>query len=209
MRSLAPFGRCHVPLRSIDCAAVRGSPQPRADVENPTRSANTKARYAEGGANEISRKNRTRICRLLSGKVPHAQGGGTRFRGAGDCCVCHSIRGRAYFHDRARRSGCPQPTSSRSQVRMAAGRKIICTRDNRPDAATSRPGPKSMPAGAIVELSAGTCTQFRELRRGAGSASPVPRTDKIGPTIRLARRVRRLAALPAAGQATPPTIRQL
>jgi hypothetical protein len=186
----------------------RGSPSLQHDVE--LRQDPTKARYAEGAANEVKpQEPDTDLFALMSGKCPTLKVAGRDFA-CRTVAYAHSTRGRAYF------TIALDDPADHNHIISFSGENGRRTQDNLYELTVDRmllnskhrPKVDGLPV-PYVELSAGTCTQLGNFAAGQVSSIACAAIDKNGKKYELrfesdgspitVRRVR----------SSPPTIRQL
>jgi hypothetical protein len=188
----------------------RGSPSLRHDVELRQDPANTKARYAEGAANEIKpQEPDTDLFALMSGKCPTLRVAGRDFA-CRTVAYAHSIRGRAYF------TIALDDPADHNHIISFSGENGRRTQDNLYELTIDRmllnskhrPKVDGLPV-PYVELSAGTCTQFGNFAAGQVSSIACTATDKNGKKYELRFESDGLPITVRRVRPSPPTIRQL
>ena len=187
----------------------RGSPSLRHDVELRQDPANTKARYAEGAANEIKpQEPDTDLFALMSGKCPTLRVAGRDFA-CRTVAYAHSIRGRAYF------TIALDDPADHNHIISFSGENGRRTQDNLYELTIDRmllnskhrPKVDGLPV-PYVELSAGTCTQFGNFAAGQVSSIACTATDKNGKKYELRFESDGLPITVRRVRPSPPTIRQ-
>jgi hypothetical protein len=188
----------------------RGSPGLQHDVKLGQDPANTKARYAEGAANEIKpQEPDTDLFALMSGKCPTLKVAGRDFA-CRTVAYAHSTRGRAYF------TIALDDPADHNHIISFSGENGRRTHDNLYELTIDRmllnskhrPKVDGLPV-PYVELSAGTCTQLGNFAAGHVSSIACTATDKNGKKYELRFESDGLPITVRTVRPSPPTIRQL
>jgi hypothetical protein len=188
----------------------RGSASLRHDVELRQDSANTKARYAEGAANEIKpQEPDTDLFALMSGKCPTLKVAGRDFA-CRTVAYAHSTRGRAYF------TIALDDPADHNHIISFSGENGRRTQDNLYELIVDRmllnskhrPKVDGLPV-PYVELSAGMCTQLGNFAAGQVSSIVCTATDKNGKKYELRFESDGLPITVRRVRPSAPTIRQL
>jgi hypothetical protein len=187
----------------------RGSPSLH-DVELRQDTATTKARYAEGAANEIRpQEPDTDLFALMSGKCPTLKVAGRDFA-CRTVAYAHSTRGRAYF------TIALDDPADHNHIISFSGENGRRTQDNLYELTVDRmllnskhrPKVDGLPV-PYVELSAGMCTQLGNFAAGQVSSIACTATDKNGKKYELRFESDGLPITVRRVRPSPPTIRQL
>ena len=188
----------------------RGSASLRHDVELRQDPAGTKARYAEGAANEIRpQEPDTDLFALMSGKCPTLKVAGRDFA-CRTVAYAHSSRGRAYF------TIALDDPADHNHIISFSGENGRRTQDNLYELTVDRmllnskhrPKVDGLPV-PYVELSAGMCTQLGNFAAGQVSSIACTATDKNGKKYELRFESDGLPITVRRVRPSPPTIRQL
>ena len=188
----------------------RGGPGLRHDVELRQDPANTKARYAEGAANEIKPQEAdTDLFALMSGKCPTLKVAGRDFA-CRTVAYAHSTRGRAYF------TIALDDPADHNHIISFSGENSRRTQDNLYELTVDRmllnskhrPKVDGLPV-PYVELSAGMCTQLGNFAAGQVSSIACTATDKNGKKYELRFESDGLPITVRRVRPSAPTIRQL
>jgi hypothetical protein len=188
----------------------RGSASLRHDVELRQDPAGTKARYAEGAANEIRpQEPDTDLFALMSGKCPTLKVAGRDFA-CRTVAYAHSTRGRAYF------TIALDDPADHNHIISFSGENGRRTQDNLYELIVDRmllnskhrPKVDGLPV-PYVELSAGMCTQLGNFAAGQVSSIACTATDKNGKKYELRFESDGLPITVRRVRPSPPTIRQL
>jgi hypothetical protein len=188
----------------------RGSASLRHDVELRQDPAGTKARYAEGAANEVMpQEPDTDLFALMSGKCPTLKVAGRDFA-CRTVAYAHSTRGRAYF------TIALDDPADHNHIISFSGENGRRTQDNLYELTVDRmllnskhrPKVDGLPV-PYVELSAGMCTQVGNFAAGQVSSIVCTATDKNGKKYELRFESDGLPITVRRVRPSPPTIRQL
>ena len=188
----------------------RGGPSLRHDVELRQDPANTKARYAEGVANEVKpQEPDTDLFALMSGKCPTLKVAGRDFA-CRTVAYAHSTRGRAYF------TIALDDPADHNHIISFSGENSRRTQDNLYELTVDRmllnskhrPKVDGLPV-PYVELSAGMCTQLGNFAAGQVSSIVCTATDKNGKKYELRFESDGLPITVRRVRPSAPTIRQL
>ena len=188
----------------------RGSPSLRHDVELRQDPANTKARYAEGAANDVKpQEPDTDLFALMSGKCPTLKVAGRDFA-CRTVAYAHSTRGRAYF------TIALDDPADHNHIISFSGENSRRTQDNLYELTVDRmllnskhrPKVDGLPV-PYVELSAGMCTQLGNFAAGQVSSIACTATDKNGKKYELRFESDGLPITVRRVRPSAPTIRQL
>jgi len=188
----------------------RGSASLRHDVELRQDPAGTKARYAEGAANEIRpQEPDTDLFALMSGKCPTLKVAGRDFA-CRTVAYAHSTRGRAYF------TIALDDPADHNHIISFSGENGRRTQDNLYELIVDRmllnskhrPKVDGLPV-PYVELSAGMCTQLGNFAAAQVSSIVCTATDKNGKKYELRFESDGLPITVRRVRPSPPTIRQL
>ena len=187
----------------------RGSPSLH-DVELRQDPANTKARHAEGAANEIKpQEPDTDLFALMSGKCPTLKVAGRDFA-CRTVAYAHSTRGRAYF------TIALDDPADHNHIISFSGENSRRTQDNLYELTVDRmllnskhrPKVDGLPV-PYVELSAGMCTQLGNFAAAQVSSIVCTAIDKNGKKYELRFESDGLPITVRRVRPSPPTIRQL
>ena len=188
----------------------RGSFRLQHDLELRQDPANTKARYAEGAANEIQPQEAdTDLFALMSGKCPTLKVAGRDFA-CRTVAYAHSTRGRAYF------TIALDDPADHNHIISFSGENGRRTQDNLYELTVDRmllnskhrPKVDGLPV-PYVELSAGMCTQLGNFAAGQVSSIVCTATDKNGKKYELRFESDGLPITVRRVRPSAPTIRQL
>ena len=188
----------------------RGSFRLQHDLELRQDPANTKARYAEGAANEIQPQEAdTDLFALMSGKCPTLKVAGRDFA-CRTVAYAHSTRGRAYF------TIALDDPADHNHIISFSGENSRRTQDNLYELTVDRmllnskhrPKVDGLPV-PYVELSAGMCTQLGNFAAGQVSSIVCTATDKNGKKYELRFESDGLPITVRRVRPSAPTIRQL
>ncbi len=188
----------------------RGSASLRHDVELRQDPAGTKARYAEGAANEIKpQEPDTDLFALMSGKCPTLKVAGRDFA-CRTVAYAHSTRGRAYF------TIALDDPADHNHIISFSGESGRRTQDNLYELIVDRmllnskhrPKVDGLPV-PYVELSAGMCTQLGNFAAAQVSSIVCTAIDKNGKKYELRFESDGLPITVRRVRPSPPTIRQL
>jgi hypothetical protein len=187
----------------------RGSPSLH-NVELRQYPANTKARHAEGAANEVKpQEPDTDLFALMSGRCPTLKVAGRDFA-CRTVAYAHSSRGRAYF------TIALDDPADHNHIISFSGENGRRTQDNLYELIVDRmllnskhrPKVDGLPV-PYVELSAGMCTQVGNFAAGQVSSIVCTATDKNGKKYELRFESDGLPITVRRVRPSPPTIRQL
>ena len=188
----------------------RGSASLRHDVELRQDPAGTKARYAEGAANEIRpQEPDTDLFALMSGKCPTLKVAGRDFA-CRTVAYAHSTRGRAYF------TIALDDPADHNHIISFSGENGRRTQDNLYELIVDRmllnskhrPKVDGLPV-PYVELSAGMCTQLGNFAAAQVSSIVCTAIDKNGKKYELRFESDGLPITVRRVRPSAPTIRQL